>query len=59
MVRVVHSEPGFDFEDGVNTICMVDAFFDEYCSKPDAFVKLLENENKPLYGECSKFSMLS
>ncbi|KAL5569085.1 hypothetical protein UlMin_025660 [Ulmus minor] len=59
LTQEVDSEPGFDFGDGVNTIGMVVAFCDEYCSKPDAFVKLLEDVDKPLYVGCSKFSVLS
>ena len=38
---------------------MVDAFCDEYCSKPDAFVKLLDDVDKPLYVGCNKFYVLS
>lgn len=38
---------------------MVDAFCDSYTSKPDAFVKLLSDAEKPLYGGCVKFSILS
>ena len=65
MVRAIVSNNGVDSEseiqigDCANIVEMVNAFCDSYTYKPDAFVKLLSDAKKPLYGGCVKFSILS
>ena len=45
--------------DGMNTVEMVEAVYRDYESKPDAFVKLLSDAEKPLYNGCTTFTVLS
>ncbi|XP_024172237.1 uncharacterized protein LOC112178311 [Rosa chinensis] len=42
-----------------NTVEMVEAARDEYVSNPEAFEKLLEDAEKPIYPGCVKFTKLS
>ena len=55
----VDSESKIQIGDCANTMEMVDVFYDFYTCKPNAFVKLLSDAEKPLYGGCVKFYILS
>ncbi|KAL5540395.1 hypothetical protein UlMin_042418 [Ulmus minor] len=52
-------ESDFEVGDGLNTVEMVDAVYRDYETKPDGFVKLLSDAEKPLYSGCTTFNVLS
>ncbi|KAL5576885.1 hypothetical protein UlMin_018584 [Ulmus minor] len=53
------SESGFEYGDELDAVDMVEAVFWEYDKKPDSFIKLLADVEKPLYNGCSTHTVLS
>ena len=53
------SESCFEYGDGLDAVDMVEVVFREYDNKPDSFIKLLADAEKPLYSGCSTHTVLS
>ena len=52
-------ESSFEYGDGLYAVDMVEAVFREYDNKPDSFINLLTDAEKPLYNGCSTHIVLS
>ncbi|KAL5551580.1 hypothetical protein UlMin_001756 [Ulmus minor] len=53
------SESSFEYGGGLDAVDMVEAIFREYDNKPNSFIKILADAEKPLYSECSTHTVLS
>ncbi|KAL5568851.1 hypothetical protein UlMin_025426 [Ulmus minor] len=53
------SESGFEYRDGLDDVDMVEGVFREYDNKPDSFIKMLADAEKPLYSGCTTHTVLS